>query len=1110
MLVALFEWPVHNVTSAADETPDKRMSQPQQKAPPNMEAWRVAVTRRIFSVTLDRDEAERSNWSIVYLKELADELKAESQLLDPSIADRVIIARLSLDPQGSNAADDPDTLTVLASLDEDETSWDWLINSWKRCEKEKAKAKKGLGDHVPEALSLLNGAQELIVSYAGLVLITPDMFPGDTKRSGAKLTPAALVPSILSITGATDSLQGSSSSARWAALDQSEAPVFLSGLCGRFDMEELEQIIGPAVTEMSRRIRDGLEEHGGQPSSNAAGVNGGVQGNGTNNAAMQAAAQAGDVRAVLAQLLGGQGAAAGGGAAEMDPFGRPVAPNAATKGMHIGAFEWRGYVLPLMELLDLDKQIATGITQLANFNPAEVKAPRMELDSVLGPVLRLSTFTDVSSLLTEQYFSTPSARSKSELESNYLSMRSTLSLLHGFHFRIFQSLIKSSPTARENVLQYWGHIVDVNRRRGAMRVRKDQVSSDGFTVNIWETLQRFAVPFMDAQYSKIDRIDPAYLRRQKRYDTSTLTRLNASEAEAKGWADSAADVDAQPNFITEVFFLVLRMTNLGPGKAIRSHGEREEDIRRMNRKVKETEELRSTWASTPQAPQYEAYIKRAQAEVDKMSAENHASATQLLDDGFIDRLVHLTGFTMTWLVRLADPRAQHPHQTVSLPLPQEVPENFRMLPEHIFEDICDILLFLARHKPTCLPEAVKNDFVTFAITFLSSGWFIRNPFLKAKLAEIMWWNSIPYGYSQTGILGDIINLHPLALDHLVPACMSFWVEAESTGSHTQFYDKFNIRYHLSQIFKVIWSNPRHMDRIQAEAKGNSDKFVVFINRLMNDVTFLLDDALEKLLDLHRKQQQMDDTATWNERPAEERQEIEGHVQSTQGQIRSMLQFGKEFLRLLIDFTAQTKDAFMTVEIVSRLAAMLDYNLDLLVGPRCTELKIKDPQRVHFEPKELLRQILSVYLNLAPRDEFVKAIAADGRSYRKEIFGKACDLATRFMLKSPPEVDVLKNMVTRVEAVLQEEREEEEDLGEVPDEYTDPLMATVMRNPVKLPTSGAIIDLSTIKSHLLSDPTDPFNRAPLQLSEVQPADELRQEIEAWIKEKKAGRAAGKTG
>lgn len=85
---------------------------------------------------------------------------------------------------------------------------------------------------------------------------------------------------------------------------------------------------------------------------------------------------------------------------------------------------------------------------------------------------------------------------------------------------------------------------------------------------------------------------------------------------------------------------------------------------------------------------------------------------------------------------------------------------------------------------------------------------------------------------------------------------------------------------------------------------------------------------------------MDDASTWNDRPAEERQEIEGAVQSTQGHIRSMLDFGNEFLRLLIDFTKETKDAFMTPEIVDRLAAMLDYNLDLLVGPRCTELKVK--------------------------------------------------------------------------------------------------------------------------------------------------------------------------
>jgi ubiquitin conjugation factor E4 B len=51
---------------------------------------------------------------------------------------------------------------------------------------------------------------------------------------------------------------------------------------------------------------------------------------------------------------------------------------------------------------------------------------------------------------------------------------------------------------------------------------------------------------------------------------------------------------------------------------------------------------------------------------------------------------------------------------------------------------------------------------------------------------------------------------------------------------------------------------------------------------------------------------------------------------------------------------------------------------------------------------------------------------------------------------------------------------------------DPLMATLMKDPVTLPSSKAIVDLSTIKSHLLSDPTDPFNRVPLTIEDVVPS------------------------
>ena len=47
------------------------------------------------------------------------------------------------------------------------------------------------------------------------------------------------------------------------------------------------------------------------------------------------------------------------------------------------------------------------------------------------------------------------------------------------------------------------------------------------------------------------------------------------------------------------------------------------------------------------------------------------------------------------------------------------------------------------------------------------------------------------------------------------------------------------------------------------------------------------------------------------------------------------------------------------------------------------------------------------------------------------------------------------------------------------------MFTVMRDPVCLPSSKTILDRATIKSHLLSDSKDPFNRAPLTIEEVIP-------------------------
>lgn len=65
---------------------------------------------------------------------------------------------------------------------------------------------------------------------------------------------------------------------------------------------------------------------------------------------------------------------------------------------------------------------------------------------------------------------------------------------------------------------------------------------------------------------------------------------------------------------------------------------------------------------------------------------------------------------------------------------------------------------------------------------------------------------------------------------------------------SQFYDKFNIRYNISQIIKCVWNDSTHANQIIKLSK-NDQFFVKFVALLMSDTTYLLDEALSKLKEI---------------------------------------------------------------------------------------------------------------------------------------------------------------------------------------------------------------------------------------------------------------------
>ncbi|KAG0749651.1 hypothetical protein G6F57_002879 [Rhizopus arrhizus] len=985
-------------------------------APPNnaivkpaksFEDWQNDVLSRILQVTLN-PESMYQQGKCVYLRGLADELIEEQEpqprKLSQKHLDRIIVARLSLDPNESHSELPQDITNTLYVL-----HFDYLLNCWKQAydiRRNTLIRSKNLEKTILEQrLDVLDSVRQLIISYSGLVIQMPDMFP---QIQSDNLGPEQLIPRLK------------------AEPDTSEGfpAEYINELIARFNEDGLDLIFGPALTNISAEVRQ---------------------------------------------------------YSILDNYKSTIRAVA---------------------YLSENKAIASMMASLPEFNPEDATAKNIEDNSLLGPYLKLSAYPDSTNKVAENYFQNAENRNSADLESCKNGLRGSVQNIQKTMFGICNSIIRSNPDSKEKLLEYFSHIIKLNEKRAQMQVDTQTVASDGFMHNITGVLLTFCDPFLDVRASKINKIDPTYLLRSKRLDVSEDTKINATKEQSDAYYNEQRETIPQ-NFISECFFLTLSFLHYGPIRGLVNYNG---FLREYNEVKKQTERAeqeatRSANVCTPQAVLADFVSKRMKAKLEQMSAYRLAYETMLLDPTFLSEVIRFYDLVMAWMIRLVDPKHKHPWEPVQLPLPEQIPENFSMLPEWIIEDVVELYIFVGKYgyETQVMHQCPHDQLVAFIITFLKNTKYVKNPYLKAKLVEVLFFFTYPIARGVPGELEAILNSHPLALEHLVSSLMTFYVEVEQTGASSQFYDKFNIRYNISHIMKTLWNHPAHRTKVR-EASRDSDTFTRFVNMLMSDVTYLMDESLSKLSEIHQIQTEMSNQVAWQQQTPQQRQEREDNLRSLERQAQSYVALGNETVHMLNYMTSEVVEPFLVNEIVDRLAAMLDYNLVQLVGPKCTELKVKNPEKYHFQPRKLLSEIIDVYLHLNS-DTFVEAVARDGRSYKKEYFSRAASILQKHGLKSLDDIHALERFVTRVELAVQTGIEEEEEMGEAPEEFLDPIFFSLMEDPVLLPTSSVIVDRSTIRAHLLGDTRDPFNRMPLSMDMVQPATELKERIVAWKEQQK---------
>ncbi|KAK8783692.1 hypothetical protein V5799_009944 [Amblyomma americanum] len=674
---------------------------------------------------------------------------------------------------------------------------------------------------------------------------------------------------------------------------------------------------------------------------------------------------------------------------------------------------------------------------------------------------------------------------------------------------IFYTLLRLSPETRNKTLSWLGRCIESCSDRG--KLWNNQVSElfltmqrgDGFVLNLGAVLLRLARPFSEPCSPKLLKVDYRYCSVEPQSEEhATILSLHIRRLSKETCLVPREEGEPSPpeptsfNFPTECFFACHRVLSLGFRVVHERLARLSQDLNRVRRVYEET---RAQGGETSEVG------RRLQENMEKGMTRFLSLKAALLEPTSLEQMLRFHVASATWLCHIATAQDVGSYKPLTLPFPQHGNSRLAVVPEFVVENICDCIVFVKRFSERSL-EFVGQDLehlMTLVLVFMGSPQRMNNPHLRARLAEML---EVLMTSSEDDSFTGIVPFsnrkrlflhHPFAME-LSPTLLHVFVSIEMTGQSVTFEQKFHYRRPMYTVLEHLWNIPDHRNKMKslaAEAEENIEcstppLFLRFINLLINDAIFLLDEALSYMSRLRELQQPQ---------PGQQQQGAEANLQHLGMLAHFHNVMGTETIRTLARLTAEVSSIFCHPTMVDRIATMLNYFLLHLVGPQKKNLKVKDFSEYEFKPQELVQNICKIYTNLGSADSataqaFCIAVSRDGRSYSPDLFPQAQKVLLK--IRQGALSVAVGELAEKIKRAASQQKQEDEATGDAPDEFLDPIMSTIMIDPVVLPSSGITIDRSTIARHLLSDQTDPFNRSPLTMEMVTPNEDLKKKILEW--------------
>lgn len=733
-----------------------------------------------------------------------------------------------------------------------------------------------------------------------------------------------------------------------------------------------------------------------------------------------------------------------------------------------------------------------------------VDGKRLEVESYLAAFFQPST---TSPGVINDVFKDVMRRPPSEANMLRQSLTRDCTSLHNTMHMVITRLVKAGPEAKAGIMRWISRSLELNQGRSKSQPNPAQISGDGFAINLAAVLTKLCMPVLQKKNERIDLIEPIFLCTSngsitRAYpDNITLVGSSPEDTEGTGAtggisSSTVTKTESEFHFVTQCFFYALRAVHLGPIQSLRRIDSLKKHLGHIQRNF-------------PNLMQEQDTAERV--EFEKILKMLYATEAGVINPEMMSNIIGLYSLFGSWALMLAMGKTslKGGMGQVTIPLPSPPNATILNLPEHIMTDSTDVLKMLALHSPQdSLLDGVTNEvyeaILEFYVAFMSTESYLKTH-IRAGMADAIFYAFIPdrqKEYSKLGgnesqqyIRASLLNSNKLVVGHMAPALLRLYGDVESTG----YYEAITHRHHIATILKHIWEDSAHRPAFRGFANAdNSETFVRFANGIFNQTNDGIAGSLQRLREIKQIQEERV-SPQWLQMTDEERnQKLENlaeHERNSSGQ----LLLANEVLNMIryLSLDPVFVEAFMEQSLALRLAGMLSSVLVSLSGPRGLDFKIDNPEQYNFYPKEMLTKIFETLLRFAQGggERFIEAVAACG-FYKYKIFKKATVHVGKFGSLSTDITNAFSEFNEQVRKREQEIEEEEEELGEAPEEFLDPLMMSLMEDPVRLPTSGHILDRSVIMQHLLNDKHDPFSRQPLTEEMLEPQPELKAKIEAW--------------